>query len=193
MIHLLVAYQINPTALHPFWIGSIAPDYTDSRQLKDQIHFRNISDRMSVLNQFKTKIDRNNPFACGWLLHLFVDACWDEIMIPTFQQKYIIQDWFIKYRKETALASFYLFHHMDWTCQIWTQILNADLSTGLQNFSVPQYEIERYSAQVYKRHSESKIDSISQEYPEDLLLAFSQSTAQKYKQWIKPTPSKTSN
>lgn len=187
MIHLLVAYQINPTAPDSFWIGSIAPDYTDNRELKDQIHFRNRPDHISALRQLTAKIDRNNPFACGWLLHLFVDACWDEIMIPAFRQKYIFQDWFIKYREETALASFYLYHHMDWTYQIWTQISNADLSSNLQKFPVSQYEIERYRTWVYKRHSESNIDSVSQEYPEELLLTFSITTAQKYRQWIKIT------
>lgn len=184
MIHLLIAYQINPTEPDSFWIGSIAPDYTDDRKLKDQIHFRNVPDRMAVLNQLRRRIDKNNPFACGWLLHLFVDACWDEIMIPAFQQKYIFQDWFIKYREETALASFYLFHHMDWTYQLWTQILNADFASNVQDLPVSQYEVEMYRDRVYKRHSESNIDSLSSEYPEDLLLEFSRSTAHKYMQWI---------
>jgi hypothetical protein len=184
MIHLLVAYQISPKEPDSYWLGNIAPDYTNNRQLKDQFHFRNTSGRMPALRQLKEKIDINNPFGCGWLLHLFVDACWDEIMIPVFQQKYMSQDWFLKYRRETALASFYLFHHMDWTCQIWTQILNADFSRNDQEFPVSQYEVDRYRDQVYKRHSESNADSVSLEYREDLLLSFSLTTAHRYRQWL---------
>lgn len=104
MIHLLVAYEINPKASDSFWVGNIAPDYTNDRQLKDEIHFRNSENRLEELRQLRNKIDKNNPFESGWLLHLFVDKCWDEIMIPAFQQKYknssVFHDWFIKYKKK---------------------------------------------------------------------------------------------
>lgn len=183
MIHLLAAYEINPEAPDLFWVGNLVPDYTNDRQLKDEIHFRNASNRMDALSQLRKNINYNNPFESGWLFHLFVDACWDE-KIPVFQQKYRVQDWFIKYREETALASFYLYHHMDWAPQVWAQILRADLSNIPSELPITQCEAEGYRDRLYKRHSESKIDSVSMEYNEELLLDFSRKTAYKYREWI---------
>jgi hypothetical protein len=139
---------------------------------------------MAVLRQLKEKTDINSPFARGWLLHLFVDACWDKIMIPAFQQKYMSQDWFDKYREETALASFYLYHHMDWAPKVWAQILKADLSSIPSTLPITQREAELYRDRLYKRHSESKIDSASHEYNEELLLDFCKQTANNYNEWI---------
>ncbi len=187
MIHLLVAYEINPEAPDLFWVGNFAPDYTNERHLKDEIHLRNVPDRMEALRQLRKKIAQNNPFEAGWLLHLFVDACWDEIMIPTFQAKYknnsAVQDWFTKYREETILASFYLYHHLDWAASIWAQIIKADLSRISSKLPITQNEAEWYRERVYRRHLESKIDSVSLEYQEAQLLKFSRSTALKYLEW----------
>lgn len=142
---------------------------------------------MEALRQLREKIDNNNPFEAGWLLHLFVDTCWDEIMIPAFQNKYknssAFEDWFIKYRGETALASYYIYHHMDWAPQIWTQILNADLSTIKSELPITQYDVELYRDRVYRRHSESDKNSVSQEYTEEQVLDFSRETACKYIKW----------
>lgn len=188
MIHLLVAYEINPKAPDSFWVGNFAPDYTNDRQLKDEIHLRNASNRMEALRQFRKKIDNNNPFESGWLLHLFVDACWDENMIPAFQQKYknncAYQHWFIKYREEIGLASYYLYHHIDWAPKIWDQILNADLSSMTSVLPITQYESEWYRDRVYQKHSESNFNSISLEYNEEQLLDFSRKTAAKYMKWL---------
>ena len=189
MIHLLVAYELKPKAPDLFWVGNFAPDYTNDRQIKDEIHLRNAVNRLEALRELRKKITDNNPFESGWLLHLFVDACWDEIMIPAFQQKYKnnsdYQDWFIKYREETALASYYLYHHIDWAPQIWNQILNADLSAVTSELPMTQYEIEGYRERVYKRHLESNLNSVSIEYDKDQLLDFSRRTALRYRDWIK--------
>lgn len=184
MIHLLAAYETDSKASDSFWVGNLAPDYINDRQLKDELHFRNTSDRMEALRQFKQKINTVNPFEAGWLLHLFVDACWDEIMISAFKKKYISSDWFIKYREETALASFYLYHHMDWAQKVWTQILKADLSNISPTLPITQCDAELYRDRLYKRHSESKMDSVSLEYNEELLLDFCKKTADNYKNWI---------
>lgn len=188
MIHLLVAYEINPKASDLFWVGNFAPDYTNDRHLKDEIHLRNVSNRLEALIQFKKMIDNENPFESGWLLHLFVDACWDEIMIPAFQQKYKdnceYQHWFIKYREETGLASYYLYHHIDWAPHIWGQILKADLSSVTSALPITQYENEWYRDRVYRKHSESNFNSVSLEYNEEQLLDFSRKTALKYMEWL---------
>ena len=188
MIHLLAAYEVNPKAPDLFWVGNFAPDYVNDRQTKDEIHYRNTANRLEALGQLRKKIGNNNPFESGWLLHLFVDACWDEIMIPAFKHKYrnnsVSQDWFIKYREQTALASFYLYHHLDWAPQIWAQILNADLSSITSELPITQYDAECYRDRLYRRHTESNINSVSQEYTEELLLDFSKKTARKYMEWL---------
>ncbi|OQA13321.1 MAG: hypothetical protein BWY64_03677 [bacterium ADurb.Bin363] len=189
MIHLLVAYEINPVASDLFWFGNFAPDYINDRTLKDKIHFRDNPNRMEALRQFRKKFKNDNSFEAGWLLHLFVDACWDELMIPPFQQKYkdnpAFQDWFLKYRQEIGLASFYLYHHLEWTSKIWSQILNADLSTISRDVPITQNEAELYRSIVYKKHSESSIHSFSIEYSKDLIFDFSKKTAEKYIDWCR--------
>ena len=184
MIHLFAAYKTNPEAPDSFWVGNLAPDYINDRQLKDELHFRNSLNRMEALRQFKQKINIDNSFEAGWLLHLFVDACWDEIMISAFKKKYSSKDWFIKYREETALASFYLYHHMDWAPKVWAQIVKADLSNIPSTLPIPQCEAELYRDRLYKRHSESKKDSVSLEYNEELLSNFCKRTADNYSKWI---------
>jgi hypothetical protein len=188
MIHLLVAYEINPKAPDLFWIGNFAPDYTNDRQFKDEIHLRNTVNRMEALKKLREKIDDNNPFESGWLLHLFVDACWDKMMIPAFQQKYenncVDQDWFIKYREEISLASYYLYHHTDWAPQIWIKILNADLSSIVSVLPITQHETEWYRKRLYSRHAESNFNSVSAEYDKEQIMSFSRKTVLKYKEWM---------
>ncbi|KNY25650.1 hypothetical protein [Pseudobacteroides cellulosolvens] len=188
MIHLLAAYEINPEASDLFWVGNFVPDYTNDRKFKDEIHFRNTSNRMEALRQLRKKIDNNNPFETGWLVHLFVDACWDEIMIPAFKEKYInnsaCENWFVKYREETGLASYYLYHHIDWAPRIWAQIINADLSVIKTELPITQYDMDSYRERVYKRHSESNINSISLEYNEEKIFNFCKNTARKYMEWL---------
>lgn len=188
MIHLLVAHEINPEALDLFWVGNFAPDYTNDRQIKDEIHLRNSSNRMQALSQLRNKIDGSNPFEAGWLLHLFVDACWDEVMLPAFQQKYenksTDQQWFFKYRDEIGLASYYLYHHMNWAPQIWAQIKNADLSSISSVLPITQQENEYYRDRVYSRHAQSNSDSLSSEYDEERLLTFTYETAYKFWEWL---------
>jgi hypothetical protein len=189
MIHLLAAHEVSPKAPDLFWVGNFAPDYTNDRPFKDGIHFRNASNRMEALKQLRKKIDNDNPFECGWLLHLFVDACWDEKMIPAFQQKCkengTFEHWFTKYREETGLASYYLFHHTDWASELWAQILKADLSIiSKSELPITQHEMELFRDRVYKRHSESNINSVSLEYKEEQLLDFCRKTARKYMEWL---------
>lgn len=188
MIHLLVAYYANPKAPDLFWVGNIAPDYMNDRQYKDEIHLRNASNRMESLGQLRKGFVDINPFEIGWLLHLFTDACWDETMIPAFQQKHkdarTFEDWFVKYREQTLSASFYLYHHCTWTHQIWAQILNADLTYISSKLPITRHDAEGFRDRVYKRHFESDQNSASLEYREDLLFDFSQKTARKFMEWL---------
>ena len=188
MIHLLTAYEVNKNGSDLFWIGNFAPDYINDRKTKDTVHFRDSSNRLESLNKLKNEIDSNNQFESGWLLHLFVDSCWDEKMITAFKAKYkfddTTQDWFIKYREETSLASYYLYHKYEWTSKMWEQILNADLSSLNSNLPVTQSDIKGYIERIYKRHSESDINSVSTEYSEEIIVEFAKNTAKLYIEWI---------
>ena len=188
MIHLLTAYEVNKNGSDLFWIGNFAPDYINDRKTKDTVHFRDSSNRLESLNKLKNEIDSNNQFESGWLLHLFVDSCWDEKMIPAFKEKYkfydTTQDWFIKYREETSLASYYLYHKYEWAAKMWEQILNADLSSLNSNLPVTQSDIKGYIERIYKRHSESDINSVSTEYSEEIVVEFAKNTANLYIEWI---------
>ncbi len=188
MIHLLTAHEINPKGEGLFWIGNFAPDYTNDRAFKDQIHFRNASNRMEALSRFKKVINNEDPFESGWLVHLFVDACWDEMMIPAFEQKYREsregQQWFAKYREEIGLASYHLYHHLDWTPHIWDQILKTDLSLLISDLPITKHEIQWFRDRVYRKHSESHLSSVSLEYNKEQLLDFARKTALKYMEWI---------
>jgi hypothetical protein len=142
MIHLLTAHEVNPNAHALFWVGNLAPDYINERELKDKIHFRNHPKRIEALAKLKTEIDIANPFEEGWLLHLFTDLYWDEIYIPIFKEKCkksnATSDWFTNYRKETTLASFYIYHNFDWSQHVWNKILNANLKTLSSHLPITQ-------------------------------------------------------
>lgn len=188
MIHLLTAYEVNKNGSDLFWIGNFAPDYINNRKLKDKVHFRDSADRLYSLNKLKREIDFNNQFETGWLLHLFVDSCWDKEMIPAFKRKYQFEetnpDWFLQYRAETSLASYYIYHKYEWSVKMWEQILTADLSVINSNLPVTQADIKDYMERLYKRHSESDVNSISNEYSEETVINFAKNTAEKYIKWI---------
>ncbi len=188
MIHLFTAYEVNKNGSDLFWIGNFAPDYINDRVLKDKVHFRDSKNRLESLNKLKKEINSDNQFELGWLLHLFVDYCWDEKMISSFKEKYRVyessNEWFIKYREETSLASYCLYHKYDWSIKIWEQIKKADLSAINSTLPVTQSDIEPYIERVYKKHSESDRNSVSKEYSEEIISDFVKTTAKKYRDWI---------
>lgn len=74
---------------------------------------------------------------------------------------------------------------MEWSPQIWTQILNADLSIITSELPIIQYEAEWYRDVLYRRHSESNNNLLSKEYTEEQLLDFSRKTARQYIEWLR--------
>jgi hypothetical protein len=183
MVHLYIAHEFNPAATGEFWMGAIAPDYSDDRELKDQIHFRNRTNRMEMLRQMKNQLDEDDPFAAGWLLHLFVDARWDEEMITKYHKINTSKDWFLQYRKETALISFYLFHHMSWTDYLWKQIQTC-ISEKMRSSNVMNDEMISFCKHVYQRHNDSPRESESQIYTFERIKEFTKVTITEYNQWL---------
>jgi hypothetical protein len=187
MIHLLTAHEINPAAPDLYWVGNFAPDFTTERQQKDTIHLRNISNRFEALGQLRATLDPDNPFEMGWLLHLFTDLCWDQEIIPKYQQdfekQYPGQPWFFRYREEIGLASYYLSHHLDWAASIWARIKAADLSAVSSVLPVTSVELEEYRDRVYRKHTESDPASVSTYFTESAVHRFARETAAKFKEW----------
>lgn len=187
MIHLLTAYEVKKEAPDLFWVGNFAPDYINDRVEKDKIHFRDCSDRIAALYNLKKQINMNNPFEEGWILHLFVDNYWDKEVISLFKENHKkaneSSDWFLKYRNETSIASFSLFHTVSWSKKIWAQILKADLSQLNSTLPAKEEDMKVFIERVYKRHSENKPEP-SLLYTEEMIADFAKRTAEKYRKWI---------
>lgn len=109
-------------------------------------------------------------------------------MIPAFREKYEAicadQHWFAKYREEIGFASYYLYHHMDWSPRIWSQIKNAKIQLVSTVLPAATQEIEWYRDRVYKKHAESSSESVSAEYDMETLIKFAHEAVCKYREWL---------
>ena len=188
MIHLSVAHEVEPEAPDFFWIGNFAPDYTNDTALKDQIHLRNTPDRWASLEKLYEEIDKENPFERGWVLHLFVDAYWDVKQILEYRDWYIStyagENWFPHYREEIGWVSYYLYHHLPWSKNIWSSIKDAKLVNINSSLPITLAENEWYRDRVARKHAESDPMQIPQLFTEDRIMDFSLSTANRYREWI---------
>ena len=196
MIHLLTArellaaHNINSEAPGLFWFGNFAPDFTEEREKKDLIHFRTVPDWLEALRQLKDSLDLANPFQLGWLLHLFADLCWDETVFQAFRLKYEnapVQPWFRTYRNEIGLATYYLYHHIDWAPAVFGQIKNTDMQDIPAILPVTGEELEQFRDRVHKKHTESDPASVSSEYSEEMMMRFARATARKFTEWAAVT------
>lgn len=187
MIHLLVAHEIEPEAPDFFWVGNFAPDYTNDRELKDKIHLRDKADRWILLDELYTNINKENSFERGWFLHLFVDTCWDEKLLIEYKNWFesINKDdnWFLSYRNEIGLATYYLYHNLTWSRKIWDLIKYAQLSDINTSLPITLAQNEWYRDRVVSKHSESDSTQSPKFFIMDKLTDFSQITVNRYKEW----------
>ena len=131
MIHLSVAKKYNPNSEITFYIGNLAPDSISDMNIKHEIHLRDVPNRETALKDFilNSKYLKNSFFE-GIVLHLFADWKWDiQFMLPFSQRSG--DGWFPKYRNEIGLASAYLYHHTNWSIELWKKMDSFDIS----NFS----------------------------------------------------------
>ena len=188
MIHLLVAYEIEPKAPDLFWVGNFAPDYTNDKVVKDKIHLRNSTDRWASLEKMYSEINKNSYFELGWFLHLFVDACWDENHITEYYNWYISsnkkENWFMNYREDIGFASYYLHHSLSWAKEIWDLIKCSELNNIETSLPITTAENEWYRDRVARKHSESDQSQVPKFFTLDKIMDFSASTVNRYKEWI---------
>ena len=187
-IHLLIAHMIKPDANELYWIGNFAPDYTNDRELKDKIHLRDSFDRWNSLKKLYQNNDMDNDFNIGWFLHLFVDTCWDEIQINDHKKWFNTlntgDNWFLCYREEIGVVSYYLYHNLPWSKSIWDIIKNAQIHKIKTSFPISISEIESYRDRIVYKHSESNNNQNPSFFAFDKIIDFSNTTVNKYKNWI---------
>lgn len=124
MVHLLTARKFNPAATTAFLVGNIAPDSVSGWKEKDRSHFRDRSDRLDALRHLAQTVDMHSDFSMGVVLHLFLDYYWDIGPKDSFVEAYKDGNWFQPYRHELALSSAWLYHHTDWSREVWERIAN---------------------------------------------------------------------
>jgi hypothetical protein len=184
----MVAHELEPEAPAAFWVGSFAPDYTNDRLKKDEIHLRAVPDRWAALEELYGRIDKSNAFERGWFLHLFTDACWDDKHVMEFKDWFESAhregEWFPAYSNEIGYLTYHLYHHMPWSKKVWELIANAKLDEITTSLPITVSENECYRDRVVGKHFESDPDQSFQFYTVDRIKAFSEKTSQRYLDWI---------
>jgi hypothetical protein len=182
MIHILTAYDYERDASGQFFMGCFMPDYTNERQRKDAIHMRDVEDRWGALAEFAELCGPVDAFREGWLFHLFTDACWEEGPLREYIEKIAPAGWFVPYREQTKLASYWLFHNLNWAQSVWDRIMEAPLNvTGIVHGPTIG-EMDWYRAGVRDKHVEN-VAQTSESFPPDMLFAFAKQTAARYREW----------
>ena len=188
MIHLMVAREVEPHADALFWVGNFAPDCIVEREQKDPIHLRDQPDRWAALERLREALNKSDPLARGWLLHLFADSCWEETQLKLYQAWHAAahpgESWFLPYRAEISRVTFHLYHALAWGREIMDEIAQADLENWRGKLPVAIAPIDLYRRRVVERHTKSDPEEEPLFYKRDALDDFARETADKYLRWI---------
>ena len=114
---------------------------------------------MIALSDFRNQLDLSKPFDYGWLLHLFVDACWDELEIPRFRTYHETllpnKEWFLDYLEEIFRLSCCLYR-TNVECHRAAERLRSGTEDCMNtNLPVDLNRIHHYSDRVLSRHETS--------------------------------------
>ncbi|MDR0915766.1 MAG: hypothetical protein LBN02_01055 [Oscillospiraceae bacterium] len=190
MVHLAAARAFDASGDGLFLVANIAPDFTDSRQIKDYIHLRTAPDRETALRELRGAIDVNNPFELGWLLHLFADWRWDTDVIPSFRDSYTGGgNWFTAYRAELGKLSFSMYRDEPWSREVWAKIRSEQVTNALRDLQkittvlpVP-LELNWYRERVIATHERHRDDTPTL-FTADMAHDFASETAERFKQLL---------
>lgn len=187
MIHLLLAQKVSPKASPEFFIGNIAPDAIVLRENhhfshKDILHFRNSETRLKDIENLESSLDKNSPYAKGYIMHLFLDLHWDRDCMQPFIEKYTSYEWVVPYRREISIASAYLFHNHKALKEIWKDMVNYK-NPIYQNIQGVKYEeVKEYYESNYKWYMKYNTGQ-SKVYPNDFVEEYTDKIAEKYLKW----------
>jgi len=181
-IHFLAAYKVNPNAGIDFHVGNIAPDTIRNENQKISFHFRDVTDRQQALNEFALKVNSQNEYLKGIILHLFVDWKWDTTILPQFVEKHG-DNWKQKYDEETLLVAIYAFRSNEWICEILKQMEVWDTSGYVETDYITAKEIGYFVKGWRKGLQSSKQREISTEFSPPVIERFMNDTIQEFKEW----------
>ena len=188
-IHLLVAHTLKPNASEYYWIGNFAPDYSNSKEVRNNLHLRNTVDHWDALEKLYLQIDKNNDFDIGWFTHLFVDTCWDEIEQNEhknwFMSLNLDDNWYAHYREEIGIISYYLYNNLPWSKNIWKIIEKSQINKIITSLSFSVPELEEYRDQIVNKHSESSSEQIPTFFSLNDIINLTNNIAEKFNNWIK--------
>lgn len=182
MIHLFVAKRIDPSAKIDFYIGSIAPDAVLDADKKTQAHLRSVPDREAALRELALGMDMENEYVKGFILHLFVDLKWDDIMIADFAKKEG-KDWFPRYRDEIGRATAYAFHHTEWSCDLWDQMELCEISDFVKTDFISREDVKLLIHHQRKWQMENDLGP-SSAFPPEIIDDFVDKVANDFMVWL---------
>ena len=173
MIHILTAYKYNKNASALFFIGNVAPDAIDERELKDMAHFRNINNesRLQALIDLKNSIDKNNEYCIGALMHLYIDYLWDNYVFDNYKETSTDADWFKLYRNEILYDSVYLYHHLSFAKDLWFDMLSYPKEEYDYFTDYDCNTVNAYLKRLYSIHTQNDYPP-SEVFPIDFIEEF---------------------
>lgn len=184
MIHLCTARAYCPTGSAAYHLGSIAPDYAFERAYKDRIHLRDVPDRAAALAELGRRLDLNEPFSLGWLLHLYTDLRWDEGHLARYRAAHEqAPDWFRGYHRELHGAGYALYHAHDWA-EPWMAEMEALPLTALPSvLEIDPAALAFFRQVLFEKTRESDPHIESAAFPPALTERFALETAAAFRRW----------
>ena len=185
MIHLLTAKMVGDTRGPLFFIGNLAPDAQNDFARKECTHLRDCPDRGAALAAIARATDPADAFAEGALLHLFTDWRWDTTQLRRYLDT--VEDtrdftWVDRYRRETALASAWLYWNCEWAPRIWMDMLTVPQKNYGNLEDITPEDIYDLLANAHEWLKNNR-GPPSQFYTPELVEAFVKTTAENYMKW----------
>jgi hypothetical protein len=180
----MTAYKYNPNSGGLFWIGNIAPDCISGWKEKDRLHLRDREDRLNALGEMALTADLHDDLSRGIILHLYLDYKWDISSFKRYFEEHRDDDnWLLNYRNEISLASAWYYHHLEWSRQVWDDMMECTEFICDKNFGYSSKDITDYIHRVYKWHDENNIGP-SSVYDPDFIEEFTDKAMTDFRNWL---------
>ena len=179
-----MAKKVNPNAGLDFFIGNLAPDSVAGEE-KNINHFRNEPDMESALKKFAQTQNIKNEYLKGFLLHLFVDWKWNDLILPHFAKKEG-DGWYKKYYDEGGLIESYGATNTDWVYNLREQM---NLCNNF-NYVETEFVTEAGIKAMFENSSKWKVENKTEPstaFPLELIEKFATNTADDFIKWLSCT------